>query len=101
MNNVLVANLQWVKPEDGGRLSLPPGPQYSTIARFEGQKDSWDKEAWSLGIEYIEPPDATRSHRVRVRFLAEGPEELLQVNRTFELMEGRQLVAKGTMQAFA
>jgi hypothetical protein len=97
MKKVIEATLQWRKPEEGGRQAPPPGPRYSTVARFECQKESWLKEAWSLVIEFIDPPDAALSHRVRVSFLADGPEELLQPGSAFELMEGRQSVAKGTV----
>jgi hypothetical protein len=97
MKEAMKANLQWRKPEEGGRQSPPPGPKFSTVARFETQKESWMREAWSLLIEFAEPPDAFLSHRVRVRFLADGPEELLQPGSVFELMEGYRPVAKGTV----
>jgi hypothetical protein len=99
MKNVMEANLQWRKSEEGGRQSPPPGPRYSSVAWFEDQKESWRKEAWSLVIEIAEPPDDSLSHRVRVSFLADGPDELLRPGRVFELMEGRRAVAKGTMAA--
>lgn len=92
---VMEAYLQWRKLDEGGRQSPPPGPKYSTVARFESQKESWLKEAWSLVIEFAETPDASLSHRVRVSFLADGPEELLRPGSVFELMEGHQSVAKG------
>jgi len=99
MQKVIEANLQWYTPKKGGRQSLPPGPKYSTVARFENQKETWLQEAWSLVIEFIEPPDMALSHRVRVNFLAEGPEDLLKPGSVFELMEGRRPVARGTIGA--
>ena len=98
MKKAIEADLQWLRPDEGGRQSPPPGPKYSTVARFENQKESWLKEAWSLVIEFIEPPNAALSHRVHVSLLADGPEELLQPGSTFELMEGSQSVAKGTVR---
>lgn len=97
MKKVIDAKLQWRKPEEGGRQSPPPGPKYSTVARFESQKQTWLKEAWSLVIEFGESPDGSLSHRVRISFLADGPEELLRPGSVFELMEGNQSVAKGTV----
>jgi hypothetical protein len=99
MKKVVEANLQWRKPEEGGRQSPPRGPKYSSVARFEGQEEPWQKEAWSLVIEFAEPPDTALAHRVRVSFLADGPEELLRPGSVFELMEGRQSVAKGIVTA--
>lgn len=92
---VVEANLRWRSPEEGGRQLPPHGPMYSTVARFERLKESWSKEAWSLVVEFMEQPDASLSHRVRVRFLADGPRDLLQPGSRFELMEGHQSVAEG------
>ena len=97
MKDFIEAKLQWRKPEDGGRQSPPAGPKYSTIARFENQGKDWSREAWSLVVEFIEFPDALLSHRVRIRFLADGPKELLQPGAVFELMEGRQSMARGVI----
>lgn len=97
MKKTVQAHLKWITPEEGGRQSPPPGPRYTTVARFESQKESWLREAWSLVVEFVEPPDRTLCHRVHVSFLAEGPEDLLQPGCEFELMEGRQSVAKGTV----
>jgi len=92
------ATLQWIRPEKGGRQTPPPGPKYSTVARFESQKEQWLKEAWSLVIEFIDQPDASLSHRVNVRFLADdAPGKLLAKGSVFELMEGARVVAKGTV----
>jgi len=97
MKKTVLAYLKWGNPEEGGRQLPPLGPTYSTVARFESQKELWSKEAWSLVIEFIEPPNNALCHRVRVNFLAEGPEELLQPGSVFELMEGRKPVARGTV----
>jgi hypothetical protein len=50
-----------------------------------------------LVIEFQEPPDAEGAHRVYVRFLVDGPEELLDLGSVFELMEGSRTVATGTV----
>jgi hypothetical protein len=97
MKKTVQAHLKWHNIEDGGRQSPPPGPRYSTVARFENAKESWTKEAWSVVVEFFELPDSALCHRVSVKFLADGPEELLEPGSVFELMEGRQPVAKGTI----
>ena len=90
------ATLQWIRPEDGGRQMLPLGPKYSTVARFESQKEPWLKEAWSLVIEFAEQPDASLSHQVKVGFLVDdAPNQFLAEGNAFELMEGSRVVAKG------
>ena len=76
----------------------PPGPNYSTVAKFSDQKTDWREEAWSLVIRFLAPPDPAGSHRVAVRFLAdEAPGEFLAPGCRFELMEGERLVARGVV----
>src|SRR5687768_4275252 len=58
MKRITEATIQWIKAEEGGRQLPPPGPKYSTVARFEIQKEIWPREAWSLVVEFIEPPNA-------------------------------------------
>ena len=96
MMKMVSAKLQWVRPEQGGRQAPPSGSRYSTVSRFEQQRDTWRKEAWSLVIEWTEPPDASLTHRVSARFLVEkAPEHLLTTGNRFELMEGERVVATG------
>jgi len=92
------AKLHWMSPEEGGRQALPSGHRYSTVSRFEKQRETWRKEAWSLVVEWTEPPDASRTHCVNVRFLVDGaPEQLLAAGSRFELMEGELAVATGVV----
>ncbi len=98
MKKQVEAKLEWIRPEEGGRSMPPPGPKYSTVARFECQKEHWLKEAWSLVVEFIEQPDCSFSHRVKVSFLSEeAPAGLLAKGSIFELMEGSHAVARGTV----
>ena len=98
MNGKVTAILTWLKLEEGGRQSPPPGPKYSTVARFEDQKTDWRKEAWSLVIEFNNPPNAQLTHEVQVGFLADdAPKELLNPGSKFELMEGAKTVARGVV----
>jgi hypothetical protein len=86
----------WVKKEAGGRDSPPPGPRYSTVARFEEEKNKWPDEAWSLVIEFNDPPDESLCVIADVSLLnPDGPIRLLHPGSVFELYEGRRLVARG------
>jgi hypothetical protein len=95
-----IIRLLWRRPEAGGRPAPPPGPKYSTVARFAGQEKKWNKEAWSFVIEFLEQPNALLSHRVHVTFLSDkGPHDMLANRSVFELMEGSYAVAEGTVLA--
>jgi len=93
------AKLQWVRPERGGRQAPPSGNRYSAVSRFDQQRETWRKEAWSLVVEWTEPPDGSLTHRVNVRFLVgKAPEHLLVAGNRFELMEGERAVAIGIIE---
>jgi len=95
-NNSVKAKVCWITKEAGGRESPPPGPRYSTAARFEEEKDKWPHEAWSLVLEFSGPPDESHCVIADVRLLnPTGPAKLLRTGSVFELYEGRQLVARG------
>ncbi len=97
-NKSAKARVCWVRKEDGGRESPPPGPRYSTPARFEEEKDKWPHEAWSLVIEFSSPPDEWLCVIANVSFLnPDGPTRLLHPGSVFELFEGHRLVARGEM----
>lgn len=93
------AIIRWVPEEQGGRRSVPTGPQYSAVVRFEDQRDKWPQEAWDLVLDFVrsfgrEP----RAMLAKVRFLSEeAPVEMLQAGARFELCEGRRVVAKGVV----
>lgn len=90
------AKVSWVPIEAGGRKSPPPGPRYVTVARFDDDKNKYPKEAWSLVLEFSDVPDDSLSVVADVRFLVEdAPVRLLRQGSTFELYEGRKLVARG------
>ena len=95
-NKSVRSRVCWVKEEDGGRKAPPPGPRYSTVARFEEEKDKWLKEAWSLVLEFSDSPDESLCVVADVSFLSpDGPVKLLRPGSIFELFEGRRLVARG------
>lgn len=90
------ARLRWTRPSEGGREGPPSAPPYVTVSRFEQQRDTWEQEAWSLVVEWSDPPDDSWAHQVVVRFLVENaPEELLESGNHFELLEGKRVVAIG------
>lgn len=92
-----VARIRWLRADEGGRGSLPLGPLYSTVARFEDQTDEqWMTEAWSLVLEFQGNPDESGHQMVTVRFLSEnGPSQWLSPSKTFALFEGTKKVAQG------
>lgn len=94
------ARVCWVAKEEGGRNSPPSGPRYITVARFEEDKESYPKEAWSLVLELSISPDSSLCVTAGVRFLVDdAPKHLLHPGSSFELYEGRQLVARGQVIA--
>jgi hypothetical protein len=93
------AQIRWLRAEEGGRLHPPPGPQYSTVARFEDQtQEQWEKEAWSLVVELQGSPDESGHQVAAIRFLSEnGPMKCLQRSSKFSLYEGERKVAEGAV----
>jgi hypothetical protein len=89
--------IRWLKPEEGGRPSPPPGPEYSTVARFEVLADRWPHEAWSIVLNISAPADADGLMVADIRMLAgeEAPKWLLSPGNRFELFEGKKHVASG------
>jgi hypothetical protein len=61
MGKSVLARVHWVPPEEDGQTSLPTGKKHSTIARFPEDTGTWLQEAWSIGLEFDEPPAAQRS----------------------------------------
>ena len=99
MNKVPV-QITWLGPAEGGRPAPPPGPTYSTVAKFEAWADRWPREAWSIVAEWDVQPGAGLVTRARMRLLAaDGPQDLLDAGSAFELYEGRRLVARGVVLA--
>lgn len=94
--NSVKARVVWLDPKEGGRSSPPPGPVYSTVARFEQLADRWPNEAWSVVIE-ISSEGEQANAVVSVRLLApeDAPPGLLDLGSRFDLFEGRRRVAYG------
>jgi len=77
-------------------VALPSALQYITVAKFEEDKDTWDKEAWSVVLEFeSSPAKQGNPSRGIARFLAENaPVERLKNGKNFEMYEGRTKVAE-------
>ena len=95
MSRSVLAKVYWIPPEQGGRTSLPTGKRYSTLARFTQDADTWLQEAWSILLEFDEPPaDQGNPSLAKARFLAEkAPGDRLQLGCAFALYEGHKKVA--------
>ena len=95
----VASRIRWLRADEGGRPLPPPGPAYSTVARFEGQtEEGWLKEAWSLILELEGEPDQDLTQVAKTRFLSEeGPEDWLISNKKFALYEGFRKVAEGVV----
>lgn len=89
------ARVHWVPPEKGGRLALPTGQRYMTVSRFEEDAGSWLRDAWSIVLEFDEPPSEQGNPSLATaRFLvAESPVGRLKPGRKFELYEGKNRTA--------
>src|SRR5436305_58237 len=60
----VLAQVRWLKPEEGGRTAPPHGQQYSTVAKFDLQtEDEWRKDAWSLILNPMGVPDEAEQIR--------------------------------------
>jgi hypothetical protein len=95
MGTSVVAKVQWVAPEEDGRTFLPTGKRYATIARFPEDTGTWLQEAWSIVLEFDQPPAAQGNPSMaKAWFLAgQAPVDRLKPGRAFELYEGKKKVA--------
>jgi len=91
-----IARIRWLGPTDGGPDAPPPGPRYSTVARFAQLADRWPEKAWSVVLDIATPADADGVMVAAIRMLAaDAPPELLTAGSRFELYEGTTCVARG------
>ena len=91
------ASIHWIPFADGGRRAPPPGPTYSSVARFTALADCWPQEAWSVVLGITEPADNEGRMTATIRMLASeaAPGGLLDAGSTFDLFEGSRCVAHG------
>ena len=90
------ALLTWRTPAEGGRRVLPSGPKYRAMVHFDGQENPFEKDAWDLVVQFLEPPSVTSRTRARVWFFAdEAPTSFLRPGNRFRLLEGNELRGGG------
>lgn len=72
---------------------LPNSNHYSTVSKFKD--DDWSKDAWSIVIEFNEPPSKQGNPSTgEAYFLANNaPKDKLKSGEIFELYEGKIKVA--------
>lgn len=88
MNGWQKARIYWIPASAGGRKQPPPGPRYSTVARFNETKE------WSVVVEFAQQPNARGYVEGQIRFLApDAPFYLLQPGCHCHLIEGTRVVA--------
>jgi hypothetical protein len=77
-------------------VALPQGNQYTSVAKFEEDKDTWEQEAWSIVLEFDNTPAKQGNpSRGTAKFLVEnGPIERLVIGNRFEMYEGKVIVAE-------
>lgn len=80
-------------------MILPDTLRYSTVAKFEEDEGTWEKEAWSVVLEFTEAPAKQGNpSRGKARFLVEnGPEGRFVSGKVFEMYEGTKKVAEVTI----
>jgi len=97
----VLTRVRWLKPEEGGRSTPPPGQQYSTVAKFDKQtEEAWRKNAWSLVLNPLGAPDKAWTQMAWARFLtneATAPTDWLCPGSRFALFEGLKKVAEGVV----
>lgn len=93
VDNVAKVSVLWVGQK---KTRLPNTLRYVTVAKFEEDKDTWDKEAWSIELDFVvSPAQQGNPSRGTARFLMEnGPVERLTKGKRFEMYEGKTKVAE-------
>ncbi len=93
MGRIVDVLVTWVASK---AVMLPDTFRYITVAKFEEDEGTWEKEAWSVVLEFTESPAKQGNpSRGKARFLVEtAPEERLVSGKIFEMYEGRGKVAE-------
>ncbi len=89
--NKVDVRVEWL----GEKLqNLPNSSQYSTVAKFDNDKNFLDN-AWSIVLEFLVPAKSQGNPSfATARFLMKNaPHEKLSENAMFELFEGKSCVA--------
>ena len=84
--------LQWLSPENRGRLSSPQGPQYFATIRMNSEP--FAEEDWSVVLDNLRSSRG-ESEAVMSFVSDQAPFGALPVGVKFQLFEGRWPVAEG------
>src|SRR4051812_31258726 len=98
MNPEARAIIRWIPASRGGRRQPPvSATKYTAPVRFENDRqEPWG--SWSLRILEATELRGPEVILARVAYLVpEAPHDLLREGERFELMEGRNAVAKGVI----
>ena len=88
--------LVWLSAAQGGRKNLPEGLSYAGVAKFDVPVMPGDATAWSVVLEFKEPPRHNLQQGATMRFLVEHVDRaLLRSGMQFTLIEGTMRVATG------
>ena len=87
MDKRVKVHVQWA-PEK--MANLPSAGTYSTVAKFQGDTESWPNDVWSVVLEFDSPVVACNgSCNATARFLMPtAPVEKLKTGCVFDLYEG-------------
>lgn len=97
MNQPVSVKVEWSYQKKS--IGLPQSSTYVTVAKFREDADSWQKEAWSIALEFASPEVSHHeSFEATASFLApNAPWERLEKGNTFDLYEGGIKTAKVTV----
>ncbi len=80
-------------------INIPNTLQYITVAKFDEDKHTWEKEAWSIVLEFTKSPkEQGNPSKGTARFLVDNsPLDRLATGTAFEMYEGKMKVAEVTI----
>ena len=75
---------------------LLAGAKYSTVIKFEEDNKNWTAGAWSIILNKLVQDNTKCVMTGDMKFLSpDAPNDLLTINKKFELFEGKKCAAKG------
>lgn len=90
----MVARIQWLTEEQGGRKTIPWGDKYGPIVMIKGSKSDIREAVWSL---LVSNKELLSEHETiaEIQYLFENAPDNLHKGVKFELYEASKLVANG------
>jgi len=96
MKKIVKAQINWIKPEKGGRKNiLPVGMRYCPIIVFESEQTN--KTLWSAEIYNTEINERTSIADLSY-LVDDAPYHLLKTKNKFSLYEGQNIIAEGIIK---